>query len=199
MTNGMIKGRLLATFALGLLLSTPGFAEKPEWAEKDKGKDRYEQRDKGNKTRAETKSQSREERQERSNSARDDRRDDRSSDRRDDRKYDSRERSSSYRFRDHDHDRVVIQNYYRKTYSSKHCPPGLSKKGNGCMPPGLARKWSKGRPLPRDVVFYDLPPAIVIEIGAPPAGHRYVRVAADILLIAIGTGMVVDAIEDLRW
>jgi Ni/Co efflux regulator RcnB len=67
------------------------------------------------------------------------------------------------------------------------------------MPPGLARKWSKGRPLPRDVVFYDLPPAIVLEIGAPPAGHRYVRVAADILLIAIGTGMVVDAIEDLRW
>jgi len=33
--------------------------------------------------------------------------------------------------------------------------------------------------------------------GAPPAGHRYVRVAADILLIAVGTAMVVDAIEDL--
>ena len=184
MTNGMIRGRLLAALALGLLLSAPGFAEKPEWADKDKGKGKHEQR---------------EERQDRSSSKRDDRRDDRSSDRRDDRKYDSRERSTSYRFRDHDHDRVVIQNYYRKTYSSTRCPPGLSKKGNGCMPPGLARKWSRGRPLPRDVVYYDLPPAIVIEIGAPPAGHRYVRVASDILMIAIGTGMVVDAIEDLRW
>ena len=33
--------------------------------------------------------------------------------------------------------------------------------------------------------------------AVPPSGHKYVRVAADILLIAIGTGLVVDAIEDL--
>jgi Ni/Co efflux regulator RcnB len=31
----------------------------------------------------------------------------------------------------------------------------------------------------------------------PPAGYRYVRVAADILLIAIGTGMAIDAIQDV--
>jgi len=31
----------------------------------------------------------------------------------------------------------------------------------------------------------------------PPAGYRYVRVAADILLIAVGTRMVADAITDL--
>jgi hypothetical protein len=30
-----------------------------------------------------------------------------------------------------------------------------------------------------------------------PSGHKYVRVASDILLIAIGSSMVVDAIEDL--
>jgi len=30
-----------------------------------------------------------------------------------------------------------------------------------------------------------------------PAGHKYVRVAADILLIAVGTSMVVDAMTDL--
>jgi len=54
-----------------------------------------------------------------------------------------------------------------------------------------------GRPLPREVVYYDLPPALVVQIGVPPAGHRYVRVAADILLIAVGTGMVVSAIQDL--
>jgi hypothetical protein len=29
------------------------------------------------------------------------------------------------------------------------------------------------------------------------SAYRYVRVASDILLIAVGTGMVVDAIEDL--
>ncbi len=36
-----------------------------------------------------------------------------------------------------------------------------------------------------------------MRIGLPPAGYKYVRVANDILLIAIGTSIVVDAIEDL--
>jgi Ni/Co efflux regulator RcnB len=34
-------------------------------------------------------------------------------------------------------------------------------------------------------------------LGTPPAGHKFVRVASDILLIAVGTSLVVDAIEDL--
>ena len=31
----------------------------------------------------------------------------------------------------------------------------------------------------------------------PPSNHRYVHVAADILLIAIGTQMVIDAMENI--
>ena len=54
-----------------------------------------------------------------------------------------------------------------------------------------------GRPLPRELVYHDLPPRVIALIGAPPAGHRYIRAAADILLISISTSMVVDAIEDL--
>lgn len=96
-----------------------------------------------------------------------------------------------------DHHRNVILNYYTDQYRSGNCPPGLAKKNNGCMPPGQAKKWQVGRPLPRDVVYHDLPPAIIVQLGSPPARHRYVRVAADILLIAVGTGMVVDAIQDL--
>ena len=38
---------------------------------------------------------------------------------------------------------------------------------------------------------------ISVRIGLPPPGYRYVRVAADILMIAVGTGMVIDAVEDL--
>ncbi len=34
-------------------------------------------------------------------------------------------------------------------------------------------------------------------MGPPPLGYRYVRVAGDILLIATGTSMVMDAIMDL--
>jgi Ni/Co efflux regulator RcnB len=93
--------------------------------------------------------------------------------------------------------RSAIHEYYQESYRSGHCPPGLAKKRNGCMPPGQAKKWHKGRPLPGDVVYYELPPQVVVRLGVPPAGHRYVRVATDILLIAVGTGMVVDAIQDL--
>lgn len=96
-----------------------------------------------------------------------------------------------------DQQRVVIRQYYEESFHSGRCPPGLAKKKNGCLPPGQAKKWSKGKPLPKDVVYYELPPSVVVNLGAPPAGHKYVRIATDILLIAIGTGMVVDAISDL--
>ncbi len=93
--------------------------------------------------------------------------------------------------------RVAVREYYEPRFRAGNCPPGLAKKNNGCMPPGQAKKWRKGYRLPSDVVFYAVPNEISIRLGAPPAGHKYVRVAADILLIAVGTSMVVDAIEDL--
>lgn len=96
-----------------------------------------------------------------------------------------------------DHQRTATREYYTEQFRAGRCPPGLAKKHNGCMPPGHAKKWQVGRPLPRDVIFYNLPPQVIIQLGQPPARHRYVRVATDILLIAVGTGMVVDAIEDL--
>jgi len=96
-----------------------------------------------------------------------------------------------------DRHRVVVNEYYVTEYRAGRCPPGLAKKNNGCMPPGQAKKWQVGHPLPRDVVFYELPPTLIVQIGAPPPGYRYVRVAADILMIAVGTGLVIEAISDL--
>lgn len=93
--------------------------------------------------------------------------------------------------------RTQVQDYYRQQVRSGNCPPGLAKKNNGCLPPGQAKKWAAGRPLPRDVVYTPVDPRILVRLGTPPAGHRFVQVAADILLIAVGTGMVIDAIEDL--
>lgn len=93
--------------------------------------------------------------------------------------------------------RSRVQSYYREESRSGHCPPGLAKKNNGCLPPGQAKKWKVGNALPRDVVYVPLEPGVAIRLGTPPAGHKFVRVAADILLIAVGTGMVIDAIEDL--
>ncbi len=97
-----------------------------------------------------------------------------------------------------DRDRQVARVYYGEHYGgSKSCPPGLAKKNNGCMPPGQARKYTVGQALPSTVVFYPVPAAVVVQLPAPPIGHKYVRVAADILLIAVGSSMVVDAITDL--
>jgi Ni/Co efflux regulator RcnB len=95
------------------------------------------------------------------------------------------------------HQREVVRSYYGNQGKSGHCPPGLAKKNNGCLPPGQAKKWMMGQPLPSTVAYYPVPSAVVVQLGAPPAGHKYVRVAGDILLIAVGTGMVVDAIQDL--
>ena len=93
--------------------------------------------------------------------------------------------------------RVAVTTYYGQQRKAGHCPPGLAKKNNGCLPPGQARKWQLGQALPGTVVLHPVPQAVIVKIGAPPAGYRYVRVANDLLLIAIGTQIVVDAIEDL--
>lgn len=96
-----------------------------------------------------------------------------------------------------DPQRQVARQAYGPEFHGRRCPPGLARKHNGCQPPGQARAYALGQPLPRSVVYYDVAPAVVVQIGLPPQGYRYVRVAADILLIAVGTGMVVDAIQDL--
>ena len=105
--------------------------------------------------------------------------------------------SVSVEFRFGDSDRRAVQEYYQSPARGKGCPPGLAKKGNGCMPPGQAKKWARGRPLPHDLVVYDLPPDLRYRLPPPPAGHRYVQLGADVLMIAIGTSMVVGAIEDM--
>jgi Ni/Co efflux regulator RcnB len=55
--------------------------------------------------------------------------------------------------------------------------------------------------LPRNVIYHNVPPERIYAyaLPPPPSGHRYVRVANDILLIAIGTGLIVDAIQDISY
>jgi hypothetical protein len=95
------------------------------------------------------------------------------------------------------HRRIIAEYYGGQMPPGRKCPPGLAKKNNGCLPPGQAKKWGMGRPLPGDLRTYDLPRDLLMRLPPAPAGHRYVRVAADILLIAVGTSMVLDAVEDL--
>jgi hypothetical protein len=173
--------RLTTLLLLAALYGAPALADKPSWA----GGNKHEQRD--------------DRYDDRRDSRRDDRRYDRRDDRRDDR-WDDRRRddywgSRGHRF--HDDIRVRIDVYYDREFRRGRCPPGLAKKHNGCMPPGKARKWHRGQPLPRDVAYAPLPRDLVVQLPPPPLHHEYVRVASDILLIATGTAMVIDAIEDI--
>ena len=47
------------------------------------------------------------------------------------------------------------------------------------------------------MIYYDVPRSMVLTLGVPPPGYRYVRVASDILLIAVGFSIVMDSIENL--
>lgn len=175
MKSANSTSRLCALALAALFVSGSALADKPEWAGGGKN-DRHERKDQRD-------------------GRDDDRRDDRRGDFRDDRRNDRRGDSVEFHFRDDN--RRLVNDYYGQQFRSGHCPPGLAKKNNGCMPPGQAKKWRRGYALPHDVRYYDLPRDLVVRLPPPPQGHRYVRVASDILLIAIGSSMVIDAIEDI--
>lgn len=92
-----------------------------------------------------------------------------------------------------DQHRQSVQQYYGKQVSQGHrCPPGLARKNNGCLPPGQARKFQVGQPLPSDVVWYTVPPAVVVRLPVVPPGYHYARIGVDLVLLAKGSGVVVD-------
>lgn len=93
--------------------------------------------------------------------------------------------------------RSAILDYYGAQARGGKCPPGLAKKHNGCLPPGQAKKWQRGQPLPADLRYYDLPRELLLRLPPPPPQHRYVQVAGDVLMIAAGSSMVIDAVEDI--
>jgi len=97
-----------------------------------------------------------------------------------------------------DQHRGVAHDYYSQQFQSGRCPPGLAKKHNGCLPPGQAKKqYVVGQALPRNVTYYNVPPALISQFPPAPAGYRYVRVENDVLLMSPRTRMVADALRNL--
>ena len=95
-------------------------------------------------------------------------------------------------------EREAVREYYVEQHGRGTCPPGLAKKNNGCLPPGQAKKrYSVGKALPSTVVVHDLPREVSVRIGPAPRGYRYGIVDGDIVKLAIGTALVVDAIDGL--
>lgn len=173
-------------------------AERPDGVGKSRDHDRYERRDE--ERRAERRDDRRNDRHDGRYERHDDRRDERH-DRRDDRRDDYRAVGNvqiNVGGYFGERQRAAVYDYYGQPARPGKCPPGLAKKGNGCQPPGQAKKWSMGRPLPRDVQYRPVEADVRVRLGNRPAGHEFVRVASDILLIAVGSAMVIDAIEDLQ-
>lgn len=97
-----------------------------------------------------------------------------------------------------DAERRWYRDYWRDQYAHGHCPPGLAKKRNGCLPPGQAKKrYAIGRPLPPGVVLLDVPPYVLGRLPPIEPGYRYGMVDGDLLKLAVGTSLVVDAMVGL--
>jgi Ni/Co efflux regulator RcnB len=97
-----------------------------------------------------------------------------------------------------DTQREAARSYFVTQHGRGHCPPGLAKKNNGCLPPGQAKKrYAIGHSLPHGIVIGDLPVELSVRIGSAPAGYRYGMIDGDLVKLAVGTMLVVDAIDGL--
>ena len=96
------------------------------------------------------------------------------------------------------HQREWVRKVFVEKHGRGHCPPGLAKKGNGCLPPGQAKKrYAVGRPLAASIRLDPVPEEFRVRLGDPPKGYRYGVVDGDLVKLAVGTALVVDAIDSL--
>ena len=96
------------------------------------------------------------------------------------------------------HDRRIVQIYFADEYRLGRCPPGLAKKHDGCLPPGQAKKhYAVGRVLAPRVVVVPVPVVLAERLGPPPYGCRYAMIDGDLVKLALGTSLVIDAVEGL--
>ena len=120
-------------------------------------------------------------------------------DRREDKRAEKRERKDIQQgtyF--NDQQRTYVREYYSTNYNDgKRCPPGLAKKNNGCMPPGQARNWVVGQPVPRGVTVYSVAQPVIRMLPPAPYGYRYARIGGDIVLVQQQNNIIVDIIQGL--
>ena len=96
------------------------------------------------------------------------------------------------------HDRDYWHDYWRGEHEHGNCPPGLAKKHNGCMPPGQAKKrYVIGQRLPAGFVVLPVPALLLPRLAPCPPGYYYGMIDGDLVRLAVGTMLVVDAIEGL--
>lgn len=63
------------------------------------------------------------------------------------------------------------------------------------LPPGQAKKWARGQYLPKTIIWTPAPAIIIAKLKPVPPGHRYVVIDGQVLLIALATGLILDALD----
>ena len=96
-------------------------------------------------------------------------------------------------------DRTVVRTKAGKRYGANACPPGLAAKGNGCLPPGQARKlFNVGQRIPIGYNFYtpysDIPLAYRDRYGLMTDG-RYIYRDDSIYVVDPTTSLVTRIID----
>jgi hypothetical protein len=61
-----------------------------------------------------------------------------------------------------------------------------------------AAHWEIGQPVPSGAAVKPVPKPLRASLPKLPPGHRYVEVGGEVLMIASGSGMVVDGISRSR-
>lgn len=86
--------------------------------------------------------------------------------------------------------RTIVRDHYRG-----NCPPGLARKNNGCLPPGQAKKrYAVGERVPDGVEIVILPNEVILRLPPLPRGYGYRMVDGDLVVVALATLIIADAI-----
>lgn len=96
-------------------------------------------------------------------------------------------------------DRDAAFGYYRDEIAAGRCPAPLVRKGKECSAPPAptARAWKLDQPLPDGVKAEAPPPGLIAKLSPSPAGHQYLRVDTDILVVGLGTRNVAALVVDV--
>lgn len=96
-------------------------------------------------------------------------------------------------------DRDATYAYYRDEIAAGRCPAPLVRKDKACGAPAApaTRAWKLDQPLADSVKTDAPPPGLIAKLSPSPAGHQYMRIDTDIVIIGIGTRNVAALVVDL--
>lgn len=91
-------------------------------------------------------------------------------------------------------ERQLILDYYARA-AAGGTGRGHGRGRGGGLPPGIQRRLERGGTLPPGIARQVLPPDLSRQLPFLPSGYARQIVGNDVLLVAIGTGLILDIIR----